>query len=559
MSEQQKHQTARPSACASCSSASTTRWSSTPRSRSSRRRTGSSGSSTATTWACSSAATARRSTPSSTSRSRSPRIGESPAPKVEVDAAGYRDRRRQALERQADQAAADAVRSARPVALDAMSATERKVVHEYLKDRSDVETYSEGTEPDRHLVVAPLEPDLDRRERLAAAAATVSRETLPGCAPPATRSRMPARSGRDELGCAASSASPCRRPSRGRWQPCSTCWRGPRRRRRSTIPARASASTSPTRWPAWRSERSARAATIADLGAGAGLPGLVLAAALPRARVVLVESVGRKCEFLREAAEAHGGCERRGRLRAARRSGATAPGAATSSAPGRSPRCPSCASTPRRCCAPDGVLVAWKGAVERRRRRRTPPRRRSTSASRSNPCAPLRRSPARSRRTLLVAAQDRAHARRIPSPAGNGQETTADCEKSAVNSHQLPRNRLQADPPRSPLASAPSWASCTPSRTRRAGSARPPRRSTSPPASPRRATRRCSSTSIPQGNATVGIGVDRQEGRGLYDVLSGDVEAPDAVRADADRAVVDPGLDARSRRRDDGAAAAAGL
>jgi spoIIIJ-associated protein len=83
-------------------------------------------------------------------------VGQSPPPKVEVDAAGYRDRRRQALERQADQAAAEAVRSARPVALDAMSATERKVVHEYLKDRGDVETYSEGTEPDRHLVVAPL-------------------------------------------------------------------------------------------------------------------------------------------------------------------------------------------------------------------------------------------------------------------------------------------------------------------------------------------------------------------------------------------------------------------
>ncbi len=83
--------------------------------------------------------------------------GRAPAPKVEVDAAGYRDRRRQALERQADQAAADAIRSSRPVALDAMSATERKVVHEYLKDRDDVETYSEGTEPDRHLVVAPLD------------------------------------------------------------------------------------------------------------------------------------------------------------------------------------------------------------------------------------------------------------------------------------------------------------------------------------------------------------------------------------------------------------------
>jgi spoIIIJ-associated protein len=83
--------------------------------------------------------------------------GRSPAPRVAVDAAGYRDRRRQALERQAAQAAADAIRSGRPTALDAMSATERKVVHEYLKDRGDVETYSEGTEPDRHLVVAPLD------------------------------------------------------------------------------------------------------------------------------------------------------------------------------------------------------------------------------------------------------------------------------------------------------------------------------------------------------------------------------------------------------------------
>ena len=77
--------------------------------------------------------------------------------RVVVDAAGYRARREQALHRQAEQAAADALRSGRPVALDAMSATERKVVHEYLKDREDVETYSEGNEPDRHLVVAPLD------------------------------------------------------------------------------------------------------------------------------------------------------------------------------------------------------------------------------------------------------------------------------------------------------------------------------------------------------------------------------------------------------------------
>jgi spoIIIJ-associated protein len=78
--------------------------------------------------------------------------------RVVVDAAGYRARREQLLHRQADQAAADAINGRRPVALDAMSATERKVVHERLKDRDDVETYSEGTEPDRHLVVAPLRP-----------------------------------------------------------------------------------------------------------------------------------------------------------------------------------------------------------------------------------------------------------------------------------------------------------------------------------------------------------------------------------------------------------------
>jgi 16S rRNA (guanine527-N7)-methyltransferase len=42
---------------------------------------------------------------------------------------------------------------------------------------------------------------------------------------------------------------------------------------------------------------------IADLGSGAGLPGLVLAAALPEARVDLIESVSRKCAFLRGAVE----------------------------------------------------------------------------------------------------------------------------------------------------------------------------------------------------------------------------------------------------------------
>ena len=78
--------------------------------------------------------------------------------RVVIDAAGYRDRRAAALQAQADQAAADALRFSRPVALDAMTASDRKVVHEYLRDRGDIETYSEGDEPDRHLVVAPVRP-----------------------------------------------------------------------------------------------------------------------------------------------------------------------------------------------------------------------------------------------------------------------------------------------------------------------------------------------------------------------------------------------------------------
>ena len=50
----------------------------------------------------------------------------------------------------------DAVRTDESVALPAMSAIERRLVHEYLRDRRDVETFSEGEEPDRHLVVSPV-------------------------------------------------------------------------------------------------------------------------------------------------------------------------------------------------------------------------------------------------------------------------------------------------------------------------------------------------------------------------------------------------------------------
>jgi len=76
--------------------------------------------------------------------------------RVVVDAAGYRERRRETLQRRADRAAEQALDLAKPVELDAMSAPERRVVHEWLKERPEVETYSEGTEPNRFVVVAPL-------------------------------------------------------------------------------------------------------------------------------------------------------------------------------------------------------------------------------------------------------------------------------------------------------------------------------------------------------------------------------------------------------------------
>jgi spoIIIJ-associated protein len=76
--------------------------------------------------------------------------------RVVVDAAGYRDRRYDILSRQADSAAGRALRSGKPVELEPMSPQERRVVHDHLKERAGIETYSEGDEPERRVIVAPL-------------------------------------------------------------------------------------------------------------------------------------------------------------------------------------------------------------------------------------------------------------------------------------------------------------------------------------------------------------------------------------------------------------------
>jgi spoIIIJ-associated protein len=83
--------------------------------------------------------------------------GEETRKQVTVDAAGYRGRREAALHRMADRAAAEALRYERAVELEPMRSPERKIVHTYLSERSDVDTHSEGDEPDRRLVVSPAQ------------------------------------------------------------------------------------------------------------------------------------------------------------------------------------------------------------------------------------------------------------------------------------------------------------------------------------------------------------------------------------------------------------------
>lgn len=74
---------------------------------------------------------------------------------VVVDAAGYRARRTASLEAVAQRSARRAASTGRRVDLDPMTAVERKIVHEALKDDPEVETASEGTEPNRYVVVMP--------------------------------------------------------------------------------------------------------------------------------------------------------------------------------------------------------------------------------------------------------------------------------------------------------------------------------------------------------------------------------------------------------------------
>ena len=77
--------------------------------------------------------------------------------RVIVDADGYRGRREEALRAEADRVAGLAVSEGREIALRPMPAAERRFLHEYLRERGDVETHSEGDEHRRRLVVSPAD------------------------------------------------------------------------------------------------------------------------------------------------------------------------------------------------------------------------------------------------------------------------------------------------------------------------------------------------------------------------------------------------------------------
>jgi len=79
---------------------------------------------------------------------------------VVVDAAGYRDRRQATLDALAVRTAERVAATGQRVEMESMTAVERKIVHEKLKEDPEVETESEGTEPNRYVVVYPRHVDV---------------------------------------------------------------------------------------------------------------------------------------------------------------------------------------------------------------------------------------------------------------------------------------------------------------------------------------------------------------------------------------------------------------
>jgi len=74
---------------------------------------------------------------------------------VIVDAEGYRNRREETLKELAEKMASKAIRIDGKVALEPMPAYERKIIHSSLQKSDEVDTYSDGVEPHRYIVIQP--------------------------------------------------------------------------------------------------------------------------------------------------------------------------------------------------------------------------------------------------------------------------------------------------------------------------------------------------------------------------------------------------------------------
>jgi len=75
---------------------------------------------------------------------------------LKLDVENYRERRQVALEQLADRMADKAIRLNQRIEFEPMQSYERKIIHNQLAYRLDIETYSEGVEPNRYLVIEPV-------------------------------------------------------------------------------------------------------------------------------------------------------------------------------------------------------------------------------------------------------------------------------------------------------------------------------------------------------------------------------------------------------------------